>query len=600
IGGSAGGYELTLAVNSGDGTPPQEPASIDLQCSMGLCAGVYPLEIRVVPLGSSTSGPSNGGSSSTSRASLLTYLVYSYPSTQKLDFAWTLPLGVASALGGPVGSRSALDQSSLYQFANETSAVAGIPSVPLTLEPVPEIVAQLHASTQAKDRQALQSLEALAVTPGHEILSQSFVPVDASALTDAGLGGELSYQTRRALQILQTFHPDEHEWVSDSTLDPAAVTAISQQSSGGTRDVVVPPSAVTGGGCGVFTCTQPFDLASGNGTSVEAALSDPGLEADLPVAGSGDPALAAHRLLAELALIFLEQPNADDQRAVVLATPASWQPDSVFIRQVLQGLDGSPNIEAVDLDQLFSSVPIGGNSSRDVQPSARRPAVGSTGSGHLAVREVKMMRARLIAFSSAVAPVVVAPLSDDLLASEANDLSANQQRSALYGVRSALDRQLGELKLTTASVRLTSGAARVPISVTKNTPYTVEGLLTVSSDKLVFGSTAGCTPTKPTNGGFTAVDCRMVLSRGSNAVYVDMRSRTAGNFVVSVDLVSPKGGLTLVDGNVSVRSLSTSDVAIALSIGAAVVLLAWWGRTLWRGRRRGRGAHVRGANGSPQ
>ncbi len=55
---------------------------------------------------------------------------------------------------------------------------------------------------------------------------------------------------------------------------------------------------------------------------------------------------------------------------------------------------------------------------------------------------------------------------------------------------------------------------------------------------------------------------------------------------------SPEGDLVLAAGQLTVRSISTSAVAIALSVGAAVVLLVWWGRTVWR-RQGARGAHTR-------
>jgi hypothetical protein len=57
-----------------------------------------------------------------------------------------------------------------------------------------------------------------------------------------------------------------------------------------------------------------------------------------------------------------------------------------------------------------------------------------------------------------------------------------------------------------------------------------------------------------------------------------------------VTLRSPTGGLVIASAKFTVRSLSTSLVAIVLTIVAAVVLLMWWARTLLAGRR-GRRAH---------
>jgi multidrug efflux pump subunit AcrB len=74
-----------------------------------------------------------------------------------------------------------------------------------------------------------------------------------------------------------------------------------------------------------------------------------------------------------------------------------------------------------------------------------------------------------------------------------------------------------------------------------------------------------------------------------------MRARASGDFRISVTLTSPDGPLVLASGQLTVRSMSTSAVSIALSILAALVLLAWWGRTLWRRRRRRHPAHALGA-----
>jgi hypothetical protein len=81
---------------------------------------------------------------------------------------------------------------------------------------------------------------------------------------------------------------------------------------------------------------------------------------------------------------------------------------------------------------------------------------------------------------------------------------------------------------------------------------------------------------------------------------VDMKARTGGVFRVTVTLRSPRGGLVLANRQLTVRSLSTSAVALGLSIGAVAVLLAWWGRTVVRRGRPRRGAHVRRRSASTE
>ena len=79
----------------------------------------------------------------------------------------------------------------------------------------------------------------------------------------------------------------------------------------------------------------------------------------------------------------------------------------------------------------------------------------------------------------------------------------------------------------------------------------------------------------------------------TNAVYLDMRARATGDFRLDVTFTSPAGGLVLASTHVTVRSVSTSLVAVGLSAAAVVVLLVWWGRTVWRRHPAARGAHAR-------
>ncbi|HMK62767.1 MAG TPA: hypothetical protein VK386_04025, partial [Acidimicrobiales bacterium] len=87
--------------------------------------------------------------------------------------------------------------------------------------------------------------------------------------------------------------------------------------------------------------------------------------------------------------------------------------------------------------------------------------------------------------------------------------------------------------------------------------------------------------------------CMATVNLATNAVYVDMRARVAGDFRLTVTLDSPTGGLVLASNEITVHSMSTSLVAVGLSIAAALVLLTWWGRTLRRRPSARRGAHVR-------
>ncbi len=72
---------------------------------------------------------------------------------------------------------------------------------------------------------------------------------------------------------------------------------------------------------------------------------------------AGNPVLAAHQLVAELAQIYYEQPNDDTARAIVAVPPGSWSDDPSFVNALLGALAGNPIIQPVTVSKLFDSFP---------------------------------------------------------------------------------------------------------------------------------------------------------------------------------------------------------------------------------------------------
>ncbi len=218
-------------------------------------------------------------------------------------------------------------------------------------------------------------------------------------------------------------------------------------------------------------------------------------------------------------------------------------------------------------------------------------------------RAVRAARNRQIGFASAVAGspggAAVAQSTDDLLlAAESSLLSTHQQQAGLAGFEAVLGAQLRGLSVRSDTIRLTAGTASVPITLLRNTSYPVTVVVRLTSDKLRFplsrppAAGAICQPPQvQSSAGRSSFSALCTLDHATNAVYVDMSARASGDFQIAVALKSPHGNLVLAGGQLTVRSLSTSAVAIALSVGAVLVLLIWWGRTVWRGKSR-RGAHT--------
>ncbi len=602
---------VTIPVD-GDTTPPGPGDwTADLRCALGSCANVYPVKVTLTD----SSAPSGAGSGPRG-PQLVTYLVYNDPSptSEPLRFALVMPLGLAPPAAGSDGRVPALSPSSVATLEGLLGALEGSPSVPVTLLPDPATLGRLAAGGRAH---VVAEVATLSSSATRQTSSGPFVPVDAGALVNAGLSGELSTQVRRGEQVLASpdvdLHTTDGTWVATAPLGQSGVDQLAPQYP----HVVLPQSAVSGP-VGLRTLSQPFALSSGSSASAgssgstgrttapTAVVSDAGLGAHL-VAGKGaNAALAAEQLVADLSFIYYEAPNLLSRggtpavRGVVAVAPPAWAPSAAFLSTVLTDLEGNPVVRPVTVDQLFAQVPVGADSQQAV---TRRPEA-STSSPAIAARTVRDARTRLTEFQSSVAgsalgSAAAEQLGDLLLASESATLPAHRQQAALTGFEAALGQQLHGLSVRSDTIRLTAGTASVPITVLRNTPYPVTVVVRLTSDKLRFPAAgtqvpgALCrSPQVQSSADRSSFSALCTLNHSTNAVYVNMQSRASGDFRIDVTLTSPQGGLVLAGGQLTVRSLSTSAVAIALSVGAGIVLLGWWGRTLWRGKGSRRGAHT--------
>jgi len=575
-----GGVDVTVPVKSGDAPAAGTGAfTADLDCAAGSCGGVYPLRVQL-------SAPGGGV-----RTSLMTYLVYANPpaDTQRLRLAMVMPLSLP--LGGAGRAVPQAQDTALDTLDNLDAAMSAHSTAPLTLYPQPSAVAALEASSRPRAKTALTGLEALSAQPDRQVLAGPYVPVDPDALAAAGLGSELTQQVRRGVQALAPLRGGGHTWVVPGPITASSMSAL--QSLGYDR-LALPVSDVVQGGGPSLTITQPFTLSAGRGVTATAVETDSELASDMAAGSGGTTFLAAYRMLADLALVYYEQPNALSPRGLLVLPSAGALPGPGFVDTVLGALGTDPLVAPVTVDELFTDVPIA--------TSTRRLASASSSSS-LPAKQIRDGRARLTAFSTAVdaaASPVVRSLDDMLLSSENSQLHPAQQQQAVAAFTAALSGELNSVSIRADTIKLTSTAAKVPITITKQAGYGVSGVLSITGDKVVFPAGAAqdpgpvCrSPSVRSSAGRSTFSCVAAIGHATNAVYVDMRARATGDFRLAVTLTSPSGGLVLASTHVTVHSMSTSLVAVGLSVAALLVLLVWWGRTLWRRHPPGRGAHVR-------
>jgi hypothetical protein len=591
---SNGVVDLSMPVVVGTGKAPGSPPfTIDLPPSPSQCGaypegGVFPIRVQLV---NTATNQVLGG--------FTTHLVYTDPApgTQRLRVAVVLPLRAAIGPATAPDAHQLLSKPSAALDPPDPAAVAGVtgtvaqiakyPKVPLTLEASPQTVAALDGSDAT--RTTVAQLAELAATPSvYQFANATYTPVNATGLVTAGLTSELGLQVARGVALLSslvTHTPapqvgggtgDLGPWITTDGLDTGTLTQLQAE---GYSQVVVSSGSVASPPSDGST-TEPFAVASGHGTPLVAFASSNDLASRF-VGEPGDPVLAAHQLVAELAQIYYEKPNDIDPRATAVVAPASWSDDPAFVEALLDALTSNPIIEAVTTSQLFTEVPTVATCRGGCRLTGAPTTAG------LPVTAIRDQRGRVDGFSSAAGGATARSLTNQLgdlvLASESESLRPTQQTGVLDNTGLALDAQLHQLSVGgDRTVTLTSQQGTLQVTVVSTAPYPVTASLTLTSDKLLFAN--GTTEWSQLTTLLPAVSG----TAHTNVVPVAVRARAPGVFSVDIVMHSPQYRLELASGQVSVRSTATSVVGIVLSVGALAVLAVWWFRTSLRRRRQRR------------
>ncbi|HVE46001.1 MAG TPA: DUF6049 family protein [Acidimicrobiales bacterium] len=514
--------------------------------------GVYPVRVEVRNAGG---GPPV--------ASLVTHMVYVTPPKEggfPLKVALVLPVHAAPALG-PTGERS-LSARATADLAQLVSGVQAYPLVPLSLLPTPETLDALAASTRDEDAETLTSLAAGA--DGRQVVAGAYVPVDLRDFTDR-LGAERTAQLDKGTRAIErTLHTraDTRTWVATEPLDENAILQLRQQQ---VDRLVVPEAALEPVDLAV-TLAQPFELEVRSVRRPQVLAADRALSSRF--ARTDDPVLAAHHLLADLAVVYGDSPSRP--RVVVALAPRSWRPSKAFLDALLAGISTSSVIAGSTLDAAFA----------DVQPATARPNIPlvrrllpASNAGLLPADAITSARKRLTGFSSIID--ATNPLDDALeellLVAQGADLRPGRRAAYLNGVAQRINSQIGLIQVPpNRSVTLTARTGEIPVTILSKAPYPVNLQLEVDSEKLEFpkGSRR-----------------ELSLSRKNTTQRFSVRARTSGTFPLRLRLVSPDGTMVLGRSRFTVRSTAASGMGVMLSAGAGAFLLLWWIRHHARGRR---------------
>jgi hypothetical protein len=554
--------------------PPQPDGTrrVVLTVDPSTAEGVYPLELTAQDAGGAP------------LATLVTHLIVP---PEEGDDAPNLAVAVVGELGAPIALQPDgsvdLPRNDVAALASLVAGFTAAPNVPASLSVDPETVEALLASPETADPGLVTAMKAAAA--GRTVLADPYVPLDLDRLADAGLLSEVDHQQARGLAVLSRelgVTPDGGARIAPPTLgaDGLAVLAFT-----GTSRVVVDDANVEPFPDGVisYSLAQPFVVAVPEDADVEDRTPGNvlGLAPDPIVMerlhGEGSPGLVVSRVLAELALLRLEQPSVA-RSSVIPLTPGL---DAATVQLLLKGIGAGRPFEAVPLASAFEhAAPVqdgGGNQvDRALRPAPSEPIPAGT------ARAVLDRRADIETFRTLVGPDSPLPElpSRHLLVATAADLSDGERRAHLDAAAAEMESVAGEVTTPpTFTLTLTAREGTIPLTIRNGADAPLHVSVHLNSQKLDFP-----------DGDTVDLD----LPEGSTRLDIRVRARTSGAFPLRIDIRTPDGQQSLAMSRYTVRSTAVSGVGLLLSIGAGVFLTVWWARHWHRTRR---SKKLFGANG---
>jgi len=517
-------------------------------------AGVHPVRVEL-----------RDAATGTPVDTLTTYLVRTRDDDAgPLAVAWVQDYTAPVALQ-PDGT-VALGEGARGDLATLTAAL-GATDVPLTINARPETLDALGVV-------APDLLDELAAgIEGRQVLGGPYVDVDAAGLITAGLPAVVEAQRELGAAVVEATlaPPDMSTLVSAEPLDPGVLPGPSMA-----ERLVIPETALQALDRSL-TLVNPFLVEDAAGRQIEAVAVDPGLAAHF---GPGDdPVLAAHHLLADLAVLAYDSPGL--VRGVVVAPPPSWAPSADFLATALPALASGPVVQAVTLDGLFDEVPLATDTDGDVLV---RTLDAVAASSPVAAGELRRVNADVASVAAVIGPSdpTVALLERLALVSAGAELSAEEQAAYRAGVGQVIAGEFAAIGiLSEGSFRLTSREATIPLTLVNGRAANVDVTLAVESDKLDFVAPGA----GPARTGATTMD--LTLAPGPTPVMVPVVARASGDFPLLITVRSPDGRLDVASTRLTVRSPFPSGVGLLLSAGAGIFLALWWARH-WRTARRDR------------
>lgn len=320
-------------------------------------------------------------------------------------------------------------------------------------------------------------------------------------------------------------------------------------------------------------------VRAGAGTTVDALVPDPWLERTL---GNppGEVDLATQRVVGEIAAVYFERPGQQG-RSLLLAPPVDRPLPRGLAAGLLTGLHNAPFAELVTVPDLLEEVEAQDGARLAYPPEARMRELPPS---YLA--GLTTARQRLGSLEGVLVNDPETPARFDRLLLQAASVhyrGARQRHGEelIATVAGAVANLYGSVQvLEGPPVTLTAVEGSVPVTLRSSADEPLRVLLQLGGPR--FEVEDGATR-------------EIILEPGSTEVItVRVRALTPGGTgPLQVQVTDLDGLLVLATGTVVVRSTAFSVVAIVVTAGAALFLLAWWGRGRARRRRETTGVEQR-------
>ena len=424
---------------------------------------------------------------------------------------------------------------------------------------------ELRSTDEGEDGAAraaalLEELRAIAGSEDVELLAYPFSAPLLPAMLGGGLARDLPAQLARGRSVVEALlgaEPSPSVFRPPAgALDQPALEFLVRQ---GVRVVLAEPGSAPRPRHPLGfapPATERLDAAPWG--TVAAILPDPELQTRLsPAALAADPVLGAQQVLGELAAIWLEQPA--EPRAVALSLPAGLPP--AFARPFAYRIARAPFLRPRTAGEIALLHPPTSEEPVRLRPTA---TVGFT---RTYVEQLKRARRMLEDYRSMLVEESPLPaaLATRLLVAEGGQFVGNELAGLAFvdAVRSRLEEEFRKIRPETAPLfTLTTRSGTIPIRLTNATGRPVRVVVALVSGRIRLAGAQA-----------RAVE----LTRPEQTLEFRVELRTTGLFPVRVVVRTPSGR-HVGEATFSVRSTAYNRVALILTLGAALVLLALWGR----------------------